>query len=297
VPPGVWRLTVTHPDYPTWERTIEIPPGGSKRQVVQLATEVLLRGVIEDRFGQPRTGEQVWLLRPSERHPARADEARGTVNATAGRRGRFELIAPEAGRWKVTVGPIGEMRLSAPPTELHHGGPDRLRIVMAGASLLEVRCVVEGRELGVGTGLTARVLQRAVDDERSARGSEEGTAPVVLPGTPPVREDASLRPPIAERVPPEWVVHSSLRVGTDGVARFRYLPTGIEFRLGIYRSTDRFESDASFQLAPDERLILHAQLPKEEPAPPEGLPAQPLAMEQRTLRLGADERPAGIFWE
>jgi Carboxypeptidase regulatory-like domain len=323
--PGPCSLRVEHPDYPTWERVLALTAGQDKRRIVQLRRDLELRGTVHDRFGLPRPGTRVWFLRPSERHPLDPVDARPLISAMADRDGRLRVTLPEAGTWHASVGPVGEAVLQDEPRELTLGAVDSIEIVLGEQTLLEVRCAKSDSSSTATVQILVRAEQRAdlaMDGMGlgPGTGSAGGPSPVNLglpnaPGNKP--EDRDLRakrlaaaavargddappPPFdgSEGEPseasPEWVSRATRRVPNDGVVIFKDLPAAQEFRVGIVRGGQRYESLTGVILAPDERVLVDLDLPPDlDTVHPVTLP---LPLRWKTERLAPDENPAGVRW-
>lgn len=328
---GEWRLVVEHADFPTFDGAVRVEAGRSNREIVRLDREISVAGRVIDRFGSPRAGERLWFLRSGERHPQGSDDLGALVSALADSRGRFRAALPQAGPWRVTVGPVGAERLAmGRPQELSHGGPMELEVVLPGATQLSVRCSrVPGPGDEDGSPVTLQVLERAqapAPESRRGPGGGPGRSPGgelgrgVGPDPPAlgklsaeqrkrlergleergagVEADTGYVGPPGTVAPPAWLGRATVRPDADGRALFTNLPTRVDLRLALLRPGERHESDLVFHLRPDERTILTLRVPAPLPTQAAHDPAAPLhlPLHLRTEVLGQDERPAGFHW-
>jgi len=134
VEPGAWLLEVSHPDYPTHRTRVDLKPDKSLRHIVQLDTQLPVRGRVIDRFGRTLAATNVWFLAPGERHPGAVPLGASPAVSTStdrplvtscDRRGRFAIDLPEAGPWRVSLGLPGDVLAAMQrPRDLRHGDTD-----------------------------------------------------------------------------------------------------------------------------------------------------------------------------
>lgn len=299
VAPGEWRLVVEHDGYPRYEGTYRVEAGLPNRKIVRLSHDLQIGGRVVDRFGEPRTGERLWFLRPGERHPHDGATAQSLVGCVADRAGRFSVTLPEAGSWRISVGgvsrPVSTMER---PEQLWLGGPEHVEIVLADTTRLVVEC--SGAPGAFQEPLTVQVLEHVSESERYEETQAEilgddllagGTRGESLAQLERLRAAGALgalpaealedgealdgqegelarRPPLPLPTPrptsyqPQWIGRASLRVGHDGRVEFPSLPANRELRLGLTRPGARYESTQTFVLRPDERAVVRLTVPQ-----------------------------------
>lgn len=299
LPAGPALLTVRQEGFPTWEQGINLCSGERTREVVQLRVDIKLTGLVVDRFGAPRTGVQLWFLRPGQLHPMDSGATRDLISAITDRNGRVQVTLPEAGEWQLSTGRIGRIEFTEGPRSFQHGGPDHFELVLGGMTHLEVQVrFPDGPEA-----LTAIVMGRREDMQRARSEEKQEPDPVrqkrldaarareALQETPPTRDSSGQTP--APEVS-DWVNRQSLRIGSDGKAAFTDLPPGEEFRLAIVRQGERYESSSGLYLRPDQLALAEVRVPAPSTATLDIV--MPLPLTWRSNQLTADERPAGISW-
>lgn len=299
LPAGHFVLTVQEEGFPTWEQALELRAGERTREVIQLRVDIKLSGLVVDRFGAPRTGMQLWFLRPGQRHPMDSEASRELISAITDRNGQVQVTLPEAGEWRLSTGRIGQIGFTEGPRSFQHGGPDHFELVVGGMTRLEVQVQFsEGPEP-----LTAIVMARREDLQRARSEEKPETDPVrqkrleaalareALQGAPPTRDSSRQAPaPVVS----DWVNRKSRRIGGDGKTAFTDLPPGEEFRLAIVRQGERYESSSGLYLRPDQLAVAKARVPAPSTATAEVVMPLPLTWQSRPLT--PDERPAGISW-
>ncbi|MDA1267344.1 MAG: hypothetical protein O2816_19860, partial [Planctomycetota bacterium] len=304
--PGAYTVAVTHAGYPDWTRTIELEGEQRSRLYVQLREEIELRGQVVDRFGAPIPGQQVWCLAAGQTHPFNVEGARHLLGAVADREGRVKLTLPNGGEWRISIGRVAKQELVGQRRTMAHGGPDRFIAVVGGATRLNL----EVQFASDPEPLTAIVLQRR-EDAVADRGDEGGTS--LKDVDDPARQERlekafsrgdlevgpnriDLGDPGAGPTLPDWVNRMSRSVGNDGRVSFEHLLSGREYRLGVVRSGERYESQTSFVLTPDELLTVRARVPASLGPSDEPLVA-PLHISLQHGKPGEQDLEPGIHWQ
>ena len=96
-----------------------------------------LDGTVVDRFGNAIAGERVFLVAKNQGHPPANAKLTDYVTATTSASGRFSLTLPDAGPWRLAVGPPGRPRLSISEPHSVSAGTTA-DIVVPGAAMLRV---------------------------------------------------------------------------------------------------------------------------------------------------------------
>lgn len=74
------------------------------------AARVAVDGVVRDRLGAPLEDERVWLLDADAPFPDANARLIDFITARTGKEGRFSLVVPHPGPWRIAVGAPGEPR-------------------------------------------------------------------------------------------------------------------------------------------------------------------------------------------
>ena len=250
VAPGPYVLEVDEEGLQGFRREVNVAPGASKRVLAKLLEEVPLQGRLTDVFGNKVAGSHVFLLRTGEVHPNSGLAITGMIYDVTDRDGRFDLEAPENGRFRLSVGKPGSALMTTESFEVQLGGPSRLQVVAGGKTLL--RIVVEDPPYGMTSGeaiFRVAVLRMERGRERQSRPGKRARA----------NDDAASVVPDSEAT--GWREIARERIGTDGRTEFEDLPPGVDLRLAFIRKQDRHESVTPFVLMSGRRTVARFGLP------------------------------------
>lgn len=155
VPSGIWTLTVTAEDTPTWTRDVEVRANRTTRTPVAMGPEIRITGVLRDSNGAALSHKTpVFLLPKNAMHPTlgqRRGKAKsgkvelpgGVIAAQTDNKGRFQARLPEAGEYRISVGDIRSADTprwaQEKPFELTYGGPDHIVATVPARPELTVR--------------------------------------------------------------------------------------------------------------------------------------------------------------
>ncbi|MGK0218848.1 MAG: hypothetical protein ACI9HE_002344 [Planctomycetota bacterium] len=151
-----------------------------------------LEGMVIDRFGAPLGGERVWLIPATHGHPILTVPLDKYITARTSRSGQFSLSLPDAGPWRLAVGPAGEQRIPpSAPRKMESGAnavvtlPGSSRLLIATAEIkqlaapitIEVLALMEAGDVGAkkkGRGAESNSKGKRQDSEREkSRGQEK----------------------------------------------------------------------------------------------------------------------------
>ncbi len=307
--PGPWQLEVAHADYPTYRTRVVLGSDKPLRHIVQLDTQLALRGRVIDRFGRPRPALEIWFLRPGERHPRSSppgappmvfEAVDAPLGTSSDRHGRFTIDLPVAGPWRVSLGPPGTVLAAMhEPRDLYHGGPDELEVVLHDTTRLEVV-----RTDGVTEGIYVRILRRKEQRSNELQDDTGALATNGLPAAPKTsrgpkrgaltRRISDSQQPRVGTDPSPWTTFAGRQL-VAGRVIFDRLPAREELRFAVQRNLVLHESASSFSLLPDHSARIEFELqPLERDEDGDTLP---LAIRFHSARLQDDELPAGFHWQ
>ena len=136
---GEWQMVVRQKGVMNHSRSVHVTEGSTERVVVRMARVIRILGTASNVFGEPPGTVPVWFLAEGESHPTQRRgfiKISGTVINTLG---DFQVDLPKSGRYRVSVGPIGEVIMATKEAvDLHPGGLSELTIVLSGGTDLDV---------------------------------------------------------------------------------------------------------------------------------------------------------------
>lgn len=141
-----------------------------------------VEGTVLDRFGAPLAGERVWLIPAAHGHPSQSVPLDKYITARTSGSGNFSLSLPNAGPWRLAVGPAGQPRIPpSAPREMEAGtraeitlpGSSRLLVATAGLEQLDAPLSIE--VLALMDANASGFKQRGRGEESKAKGRRRGT--------------------------------------------------------------------------------------------------------------------------
>ncbi|QDV09194.1 hypothetical protein Poly30_47510 [Planctomycetes bacterium Poly30] len=322
VAPGNWTLVATADERPVWRREIEIEFGQNHTTIIQLTMGVQIDGRVRDTAGRDQAGRIVGFVPRGERAPELPIRWLELPHARTTADGRFSLLLPDEGNWRLFVGWGGQIAFEeAAPQTLTVGGKSYVEVTVAAPTRLIVEVEDEpGVDVAIAHGVTVyRDAERLATERASARLSPPQPPPVA-PLTSVEDEESKLEretverheeevrlresDPEAERlralrmgvVPSGWAKAKSGFCGLNGRIEFERLPVDEELRFAVSRSPEAFAVDGSAYITAGAEVIVKIELP-----PPLPSDAPPLTAPRRVSALvmpstpGSSETPGAVW--
>lgn len=322
VEPGTWTLVVSAEGRPVWRRDVEVREREENRTVVQLTRGVRITGIVRDQAGRTGAGRIVAFVPGGGRAPEVPSRWLELPHTRTRDDGRFTMLLPEPGEWRLFVGWGGEVAVEEPaPTRLEPGGPSFAEVTVPAPT----RLVVEVRD---APGVDAPVPHGVSVYRDAARIAEERAArprPLRPPGPDALADELDddaraeseaeaahlaeveerMKDPEEQRrralrmavVPEGWAKEKSGICGANGRIVFERLPVAEELRFAVARGTDAFAVDGAAYIGPGEEVLVRIEVPPPLPADAP-LPDAPRRVLAEVLLTSAsrDLPPSGVSW-
>ena len=295
VSPGTWTLVVTASALPVWRQEVEIAAGAAHTTIAELLPGVPVEGLVRDTEGRLQPGRIVGFVPGGERAPVLPARWLGLPHTRTAADGRFSLLLPEEGDWRLFVGWGGEVAFEEPaPTRLRAGGEGFVDVVVAAPTRLVVEVVdAPGVVSGTAHGVSVyREAQRLAAD----RAAKRMPRPPIQPSSPVVTgkddeslleeetvkrheqeverkasspEEVRLRALRMAVVPNGWAKAKSGFCGANGRIEFERLPVDEELRFAVSRPPEAFAVDGSVHVpaGTEVRVKIELPAPRAESAP------------------------------
>ncbi|MCP3915223.1 MAG: carboxypeptidase regulatory-like domain-containing protein [bacterium] len=126
-----------------------------------------VEGTVTDRFGAPVGGERVFVLAANQVHPPEGAELGAYATARTSKSGKFTVAVPNAGPWRLSVGPPGAPRLTPSDARPIEAGVTA-DVIVPGSALLRV--VFDGGSANVAVESVELLALRSEPERTSGRG-------------------------------------------------------------------------------------------------------------------------------